>query len=55
MHRVGEIRDEESKSGVRMMKGLLVVELCAKKSFVDVVVDDHMSFFSFFFLFFVFV
>jgi hypothetical protein len=40
MSRVGEIRDEESKSGVKMMRGLLVVELFSKSCFVDVVVAD---------------
>jgi hypothetical protein len=38
MSRVGEIRDQESKSGLRMRKGLLVAELFSKNYFVDVVV-----------------
>jgi hypothetical protein len=38
MSKVGRIRDEESESGVRMMRGLLVVELFSKSYFVDVVV-----------------
>jgi putative Ca2+/H+ antiporter (TMEM165/GDT1 family) len=38
MSRVGEISDVDSKSGVKMMKGLLVVELFSKSCFVDVVV-----------------
>jgi hypothetical protein len=35
---VDEIKDEDSKSGVKMMKSLLVVELFSKSCFVDVVV-----------------
>jgi hypothetical protein len=38
MSRVGEIKDEDSESGVKMMKGLLVVELFSKSCFLDVVV-----------------
>jgi hypothetical protein len=40
MSRVGEIRDVDSKSGVRMINGLLVVELFSKRCFVDVVVTE---------------
>jgi hypothetical protein len=36
--RVGDIKAEDSESGVKMMKGLLVVELFSKGCFVDVVV-----------------
>jgi hypothetical protein len=38
MSRVGERWGEDSESGVKMMKGLLVVELFSKSCFVDVVV-----------------
>ena len=38
MSKVGRIKDEESESGVKMMRGLLVVELFSKSCFVDVVV-----------------
>jgi hypothetical protein len=38
MSRIGEIGSEDSESGVKMMKDLLVVELFSKSSFVDVVV-----------------
>jgi hypothetical protein len=38
MSRVGERRDEDSKSGVKVMRGLLVVKLFLKSCFVDVVV-----------------
>ena len=41
MSKVGRIRDEESESGVKMMKGLLVVELFSKGCFVDVIVVFH--------------
>ena len=44
MSKVGGIRDEESESGVRMMRGLLVVELFSKSYFVDVVVPFHPLF-----------
>jgi hypothetical protein len=37
MSRLGEIMDEESASGVKMMRGLLVVELFSKSCFVNVV------------------
>jgi hypothetical protein len=39
--RIGEINDEDSKSGVEKMKGLLVVELFSKSCFVDVVVASY--------------
>jgi hypothetical protein len=38
MSRVGEMKDEDSESGVKMMNGLLVVEIYSKGCFVDVVV-----------------
>jgi hypothetical protein len=47
---VDEIKDEDSKSGVKMMKGLLVVELFSKSYFVDVVVALLNAVFFFFFV-----
>jgi hypothetical protein len=43
MSSVVEIKDEDSKSGVKMIKGLLVVKLFSKSCFVDVVVAFRMS------------
>jgi hypothetical protein len=42
MSRVGEIRDEDCESGVKMMKGLLVVRLFSKGCFVDVIVTPFL-------------
>jgi hypothetical protein len=43
MSRVGEIKNEDSESAVKMIKGFLVVELLSKGSFVDMVIAQGMD------------